>query len=215
MTRGRICLSLVPAAIGFWVSWLLMPGVGVTDPARILELVGRHRPQVFASVVVQLLSAALYLPGLFALAAAEPRARAIRTGCVLLAIGATGSAADAIFHLVAYEMTAAGAPTVALAPVMARLQGPDLALLLPFVAAFFAGHAVLAVAHRNRGRAGRWALGLLLGAPLAAIACGAAAHAGVVPKRVVGLGFLGLLCASLIAVALSSPAEPERRAAPV
>jgi hypothetical protein len=211
MTRGAAGVWLTVASLGFWLSWLLMPGVGVTDAARIFELVGSHRAEVLASVVVQLLSAAAYLPGAFALAIAEPPARAIRTGCVLLAIGAAGSAADAIFHLVAFEMTAPGNPEGALVGVMRRLQGPDLALLLPFVAAFFAGHAVLATAVRRRGTAGRLAFLCVLLAPVAAIAGARAARAGVVPKRGVGLVFLGLLCASLIAVAFASGGDREHR----
>jgi hypothetical protein len=58
---------LVAAAMSFWTSWLLMPGVGITDAATILTVVSRHPQQVLASSVVQLLSAALFscaIPGL-------------------------------------------------------------------------------------------------------------------------------------------------------
>ncbi len=213
MTRRAAAVWLSVASLGFWTSWLLMPGVGVTDPARIFELVGSHRPQVLASVVLQLLSAAAYLPGAFALALAAPPARARRAGCILLAIGAAGSAADAIFHLVAFEMTAPGIAEGNVIGVMRRLQGPDLALLLPFVAAFFAGHAVLATAVRRQGAAGRLAFRCVLLAPVAAIAGARAARAGLLAKHEVGLVFLGLLCAGLIAVACAPAAAPAPRPA--
>jgi len=54
-------------AVCFWTSWLLMPGIGVTDAARILTLVSAQPHRVLASSVVQLLSAALFslaVPGL-------------------------------------------------------------------------------------------------------------------------------------------------------
>jgi hypothetical protein len=51
--------SRVAAAALFWLSWLLMPGVGVTDTRRSFELVGARRSAVLASVVLQLVSAAL------------------------------------------------------------------------------------------------------------------------------------------------------------
>ena len=55
MKRVRTGAWLFCASLAFWVSWLLMPGVGVTDPALIFELVGGHRAKVFASVLLQLL----------------------------------------------------------------------------------------------------------------------------------------------------------------
>ena len=199
---------LIVAATGFWISWLLMPGVGVTDPARIFELVGMHRPEVFASVVLQLVSAAAYLPGAIGLATADTSNRAIRIGSLLLALGAAGSAADAIFHLVAYEMTAPGTSVVAMTGVMARLQGPDLALLLPLIVAFFAGHIVLATSFRRRGPWGRLAFRLLLATPVLVAACGVAVRAGLAPKRTAGLLLLGLLSASLASAGAAAMADP-------
>ena len=55
-------LLLITAAALFWLSWLLVPGVGVTDAAQIFELVARKRWSVMLSVVTQLLSSALYIP---------------------------------------------------------------------------------------------------------------------------------------------------------
>ena len=58
------CSSLTAAATLFWVSWLLMPGVGVTAAGQIFDLVSSQRSLVLASVILQLGSAALYVPGL-------------------------------------------------------------------------------------------------------------------------------------------------------
>jgi hypothetical protein len=80
---------------------------------------------------------------------------------------------------------------------MRQLQGPDLALLLPFVAAFFAGHAILVTAFRARGRIARNGFQLLVSAPAIAVVGALAARAGWVPPRVVGLSFLGAVGAAL------------------
>ena len=97
------CSSLTAAATLFWVSWLLMPGVGVTDADQIFDLVSSQRTLVLASVIVQLLSAALYAPGLMAAIsrASDGAPAAVRRGASLLLIGAMGSAADAVLHLLA------------------------------------------------------------------------------------------------------------------
>lgn len=196
---------LLVASLAFWLAWLLMPGVGVTDTAQIFALVGAHRGSVYLSAVLQLVSAAAYAPGLAGVLGSEwgRRSAAVRLGCVLLLVGAMGSAADAIFHLVAYEMTAPGVPAQAMAPVMSRLQGPDLALLLPFVAAFFGGHAVLVGALRRRSALARLGFASLLLAPAIAAAGAAAARAGLVEPRGVGLAALAALAASLAAVGAS------------
>src|SRR5690349_6199653 len=92
----------------FWLAWALMPGVGVTDPAQIFALVSAHRPFVAVSVLVQLISAMCYAPAVVAFASHPDwrRLATVRWGAALLAIGAMGSAADAVLHLLAYAMTA-------------------------------------------------------------------------------------------------------------
>jgi hypothetical protein len=211
---------LVAASAGFWLCWALMPGVGVTDAARIFALVGASRGSVLASVVLQLASAAAYAPGAAGLLGSTlaRRSRALRLGCVLLVTGAMGSAADAMLHLVAYEMTAPAAPAAALEPVMRRLQGPDLALLLPFVAAFFAGHALVVTALRREGPLARFGFRLLLAAPAIAAAGALAARAGLLPGRLAGLATLGAVAASLAAagaelLAARPPAPGDTRSA--
>jgi hypothetical protein len=204
---------LVVASVAFWLSWALMPGVGVTDTATILATVGRQRPMVLASVLLQLASAVAYAPGIVTLLVAppSPTSRGIRTGCALLLVGAMGSAADAIFHLVAYEMTAPGIPPEAVAPVMRKLQGPDLGLLLPFVVAFFAGHAILVPALRTRVPRARHATFVLLAAPVILVAGVPMVRLGLVPGRIVGLGFLAAVAGSLATIGASLALEKGAR----
>jgi len=193
---------LVAAASLFWLSWLLMPGVGVTDAARIFELVGASRAQVLASVVLQLVSAALYVPALVG-AAASLRASVRRAAGVLL-LGAMGSAADAVLHLLAYAMTAPGLERTSLVPVMQFMQGPGLGLLLPFVAAFFAGGAWLSIALARAGvvsRANPW---LHAAALAVAIAGGALVRTfGITLGRSVGLAALALVAGAQAWVGLA------------
>jgi len=164
-------ILLAVASVAFWLAWKLMPGVGVTDTATIFALVGAHRGQVYVSVVVQLVSAAACAVAVAGLLGAERArgSRALRAGAILLLLGALGSAADAIFHVVAFEMTAPGVNREAMAPVMQKLQGPDLVLLLPLVAAWFAGHAFVVVAARKDGPVARAAFWLLLASPAALV----------------------------------------------
>jgi hypothetical protein len=193
-------LWLVAAAVLFWVAWLLMPAVGITDAQLIFDLVGTHRSQVLASSVVQLVSAACYAPALVQLAGAHPP---FRVGAVLLLIGAMGSAADAIFHQVAYEMTAPGVPAEAMLPVMARMQGPGLVWILPLIFCFFAGSVALFLAARRAGspRAAR-VVWMLVGALAAALAGCAVANV-LVPGRAIGLTVLALVSALQIRAALA------------
>jgi len=187
------------AALSFWAAWLLMPGVGITDTLTIFGLVGQHRAQVLVSVCLQLLSAASYAPAIVGLLGTPQAAasRALRCGAGLLAVGAMGSAADAIFHLVAYEMTAPSVSTAAMVPVMQQLQGPDLKLLAPMILAFFAAHAVIAWAARHVHGAGRVSWMMVLGLPVFVAAAGAAKRAELVSGRVVGLGVLALVSFTL------------------
>ena len=70
---------LVAAALLFWLSWALMPAVGITDTRLIFEKVAAHASGVRASTVLQLVSAACYAPALVGIArmpAKESRRRA-------------------------------------------------------------------------------------------------------------------------------------------
>jgi hypothetical protein len=61
MSLRKANLLFIAGAALFWLSWLFMPGVGVTDAAQIFDLVAHKRSSVMLSVVTQLLSAALYV----------------------------------------------------------------------------------------------------------------------------------------------------------
>jgi hypothetical protein len=189
--RDRIAgVLLVIGCATFWACWALMPMPGTTDPAFILDAVAAARPAVLASCILQLVSAAAWAVALvLAPAPAQPPGRlAWWLGACLLAVGSTASAADAIYHLAAFELTHPEvAPELAL-PVMKRLQGPDLLLLLPGVGALVLGLGLFAVAGARTGlipRASLW----LLAAPLP----GAAARLllpGDLAPRVVALALL-------------------------
>jgi len=207
---------LLAASVLFWISWSLMPGVGVTDTRMILERVALQRDAVWLSTVLQLVSAACFAPPLVALGRVGRArgSRALEVGAVVLAIGAMGSAADAIFHLLAYYMTAPGMQQDALVPLMDAMQGPGLAVLAPMLLAFFVGAAVLAIGAANVGLVSRrnpWmhaaAVAVALSAPLWAKGNPAAA-------RVVGLAVLGLVSLSLAGIGLGmAPRLTARRLA--
>lgn len=204
-----VCLAA--ASLLFWLAWLLMPGVGITDTQTIFALVGQHRPQVMLSVGVQLLSAALYVLGVVGLLASARcvTSRALRWGCGLLAVGALGSAADAIFHLVAYEMTAPGIRREAMVPVMQMLQGPDLKLLAPMILSFFAAHVVIAWSARAHGP-GKASWLMVLSVPLVVVLGNLARRADLLSGRSLGLTALALVSFSLplAVLALPQPSAP-------
>jgi len=211
---------LLTAAIFFWTSWALMPGVGVTDAAEILRLVSAQREQVLASSILQLASAALFalaIPGLVL----RLHAFKERWAVALLAMGACGDAADAMYHQLAYEMTRPGVDQAAMLPVMQRMQSVDLLYLLPLVLAFLLGCVGLAVASMRSGLVTRWNPLLYLFIPLIVLA----GRLSGVTSRVIGLTCLGILGLSLawIGAALahprdvptnSQPATPARRRTP-
>jgi len=177
----------VAAALLFYAAWALMPAVGITDTRLIFEKVAAQAPAVRASVILQLVSAACYAPALVGVARLPEAAggRSLVIGAVLLLIGAMGSAADAVLHLLAVEMVAPGIDRDAMIPVMERMQGPNLALLGPLLAGFFAGSLVLAIGFARAGLVSRWNPWLLalalpalpLGGGLALLACVSASQA--------------------------------------
>ena len=195
---------LVAASVLFWLSWSLMPGVGVTDTRQILERVALQRDAVWLSVVLQLVSAACFAPPLFALnrLGHARGSRALRTGTLLLAIGAMGSAADAIYHLLAYYMTDPRMQRDALVPLMDKMQGPGLAVLIPMVLAFFAGGATLAVGAANAGLAARRNPWLWVAAVAVAFSAPIWVRMNPAAPRFVGLTVLGLVALSLAGIGL-------------
>lgn len=206
---------LIGAAVLFWLSWLLMPGVGVTDARQILAGVAAGRPAVAVSVVAQLVSAALYVPALVGVATLPARVAGppVRAAAIVFLLGAMGSAADAVFHLLAFAMTQPGLDPAPLVPVMRFVQGPGLLLIAPLIAAFFAGSAWLCSGLARAGvvpRACAW----LHAIALAVAASGAGlARAGVIPARAAGLATLLVVAAAQVWVGIAL-IGPGRRAPP-
>ena len=189
MSMRNAGLLLIVAAVLFWLSWLLMPGVGVTDASQIFELVARKRSSVMLSVVAQLLSAALYVPALLGISSATSLASdsKVRWGVGLLLLGAMGSAVDAVFHLLAYAMTMPDLERTSLLQVMTFMQGPGLRLVAPFIASFFVGGVWLSVALRKKRAVSRASVYVYLIALGIALAGAAAASGGIISSRAVGL----------------------------
>jgi hypothetical protein len=149
--------NLAAAALFFWLAWWRMPAVGITDTREIFEQVAAHRGAVSASARIQLISTLLYVAacvGVLRLPQAERPA--VRGGAAMLLLGAAGSTADAVIHLLAYEMTAPGVDRAAMIPVMERRQGPNLALLGPLIAAFFLGSLLLAIGSARNCASQAW-----------------------------------------------------------
>jgi len=185
---------LVAAGISFWLAWFLMPLPGTTDPEFILQAVGATPVGVWWSVAVQLACSALLVPGALGAALAEPvrRSGAAFAAASLVGIGATGFAADAIYHLLAYEMTLPSVAREAMLPVMARFQSTDLAFIVPQLLALVVGVAWLAAVAARAGVASRLAPRLLWIALGVAVVGGAAARAAGSGRRAVALGALAL-----------------------
>ncbi len=186
---------LIVAAALFWLSWFLMPGVGVTDAAQIFDLVGRNRSSVMLSVITQLLSAGLYVPALLGINADVNYTSdsKVRWGIGLLLLGAMGSAIDSVFHLLAYAMTMPGLERASLLQVMAYMQGPGLRLVAPFIASFLVGGVWLSVTLSTKRAVSKASMYVYLFALGIAVAGAVAAAGGIISSRVVGLSFLGAI----------------------
>jgi hypothetical protein len=103
-----------------------------------------------------------------------------------------GSAADAVFHLLAWAMTAPGLSGESLVPVMAAMQGPGLRVIGPLILAFFVGGAWLSIALARGGVVARANPGLHALAVVVAVA-GAALASGPAAARAAGLAVLALI----------------------
>src|SRR4029453_12439425 len=107
-----------------------------------------------------------------------------------------GSAADAVFHLLAYAMVGPGIDRAAVTPLMERMQGPGLVFILPLLASFFLGSWLLSVGLVRAGVVARlqpWSFGLALA--LAGIG-GSRAAGSPLAARMVGLAVLGIVSAA-------------------
>ena len=189
---GGACLSA--AAISFWLAWFLMPMPGTTDVAFILTQVGATPERVWLSVAVQMLSSALFVPGLLAFVVAVAR-RGSRLGFVaasLAGIGATGFAADAIYHLLAYEMVQPGVARDAMIPLMARFQSADLVFVAPQLLALLLGLGLVSLEASRAGLVPRANPRLHLGALGLAVVGGVVANATGQGRRPLALTVLAL-----------------------
>jgi len=191
-------ICLLGAATTFWISWVLMPGVGVTDAAQIFQGVAAARTAVAWSVATQLASAVLYVPALVTIATLrEPWVgRAVRWAVVLLLFGALASVADAILHLLAYAMTQPGLDTAPLLVVMRFMQGPGLLAIAPLILSFFIGGVWLSVALAQKKVVSPWNPRLYAIGIGAAVVGGILSKADVLPSRLVGLAALGFVSAA-------------------
>jgi hypothetical protein len=196
--------SLALGSICIWAAWVLMPDAATNDAARILEAVSSQRIAVHRSSLLQLAGAALLVPRLVAESARE---RGTRAGAIALLFGAMGMAADAVYHQLAYEMTAPDVAREAVLPVMARMQTDELRPLVPLLLMFLVGAVVLGWQRIRRGLRPVWIARLLM-APAATIPLGVVGVLIVgVSRRAVVLVTLGAICAGLAALGVARRAD--------
>jgi hypothetical protein len=210
MKRTLSTAALVAGATFIWIAWWLMPDAATNDATVILAAVSRHRASVRASALMQLAGAALLVPGLLGEMLARPDAR--RAGTTLMLLGAAGMAADAVYHQLAYEMTAPGLAREALSPVMIKMQTEELRPLAPLLFAFVVGAVILGWQRRRDDGAWRWSTRALV-APLATLPLGLAiVRFANLPRRAVVLAILAEICAGLVALAtrMGQAVAPQR-----
>jgi hypothetical protein len=199
-------LALAAGAGCIFVAWGLMPDAATNDAGHILSAVASARPRVHASALLQLLGAALLVTGLVA----EARARRPTTAGVMVTLwGVLGMAADAVFHQLAYEMTAPGIARDAVLPIMTAMQTVELAPLLPLLLAFVIGPVLLGwQVRRDEGpaaSAGAAVASTLLMAPAATIPVGILTVRLLgLPRRAIALIVLGEICLGLSALGLGA-----------
>jgi hypothetical protein len=200
-------LALAAGAGCVFIAWSLMPDAATNDAGHILAAVASARARVHASALLQLVGAALLVPGLVA----EARERRSATLALIVTLwGVLGMAADAVFHQLAYEMTAPGVAPDAVVPVMQKMQTVELAPHLPLLFAFVLGPILLGWRLR---RDGGWSIpAALLVAPAATIPVGVLAVRLVgLPKRALALIVFGELCLGLAAIGLGVGRRPLER----
>lgn len=196
--------ALAAGAGCLFVAWWLMPDAATNDAGHILSAVAGARERVHASARLQLLGSALLVPGLV-VEARERRSTAL--GVLVTLWGLLGMAADAVFHQLAYQMTAPGAAREAVLPVMEKMQTVELAPHLPLLLAFVVGPVLLGWQLRRTAESAVPAVpavaAALLLAPAATIPVGIlAARLLGLPKRAIALLVFGEICLGLAALGL-------------
>jgi hypothetical protein len=191
-------LALALGAVALWAAWALMPDAATNDAVHILTAVAAAREAVHASALLQLFGSALLAAGL---AAEVADARRTRASAIATLLGVVGMAADAVYHQLAYEMTAPGVSRDGVLPVMIRMQKVELRPVVPLLLLFLIGTIALGVQRLRQSIGSRWTA-LLLMAPAVIVPLGVVGMVAFdVPRRVVALGTLGLTCAGLVGVA--------------
>lgn len=160
LRAGGWCL--IGASILFWLLWFLMPEPGTVDASFILDAIAKQPGRVLLSAVLQTLCAVAIVPA--AVGVVAVRSRLVHLGALVLLVGALGDAAAAIYHQMAYEMTAPDVDRAAILPVMTRMQTGQIWLLAPLLVAVFPGAVCLTLGLARTGIVPRSA------APLYAIA---------------------------------------------
>jgi hypothetical protein len=189
--------ALAAGASCIFVAWGLMPDAATNEAGHILSAVASARPRVHASALLQLVGSALLVPGLVA----EARDRRSTLGAVVTLWGVLGMAADAVFHQLAYQMTAPGVARDAVLPVMTAMQTVELAPHLPLLFAFVVGPVLLG--WQVRRAEGASVAATLLMAPAATLPVGIlAARLVGMPKRAIALIVLGEVWLGLTALGL-------------
>jgi hypothetical protein len=183
---------LIFAALTFWIAWALMPDAGTNDAAHILTAIRANREAVWWSILVQLVSSTAFVP---AVVLARPNSRLALIGACFVLVGAMGMAADAIYHLAAYYMTADGITPESVLEPTRLMQTDGLKFLVPLLLPFLFGGWVFAAGLRGEGLASKWP-GRGFAAAFVFAACGAALVVGAgVSRHAVVLGFLGVIAA--------------------
>jgi hypothetical protein len=138
---------IICAAIGFFISWMLMPDPGTTNTVHILGLVKQSRSQVMCSVVIQIITCVLYIVALFLVTQISfPIRKVSLLGICLIGVGILGLCSDAFFHLLAWFMTDDSVTTQKdVVRVMEFMQSDGLRFLIPLLLPFFIGGLILGV----------------------------------------------------------------------
>ena len=138
---------LICGAIGFFVSWSLMPDPGTTDTAHILDVVKQSRSDVINSVIIQIITSVIYIAALFMLTQISFQLNKLSlVGICLVGVGVLGLCSDAFFHLLAWFMTDDSVNTQKdVVRVMEFMQTDGVRFLIPILLPFFFGGLILAI----------------------------------------------------------------------
>jgi len=154
MNKTKIFTGIlfICGAIGFFISWSLMPDPGTTDASHILDIVKRSRSNVVNSVVIQIITSVVYVTALFLLTQISfPLKKESLLGVCLIGVGVLGLCSDAFFHLLAWFMTDNSVSIQRdVVRVMEFMQTEGVRFLIPLLLPFFVGGLLLAIGLRKQ-----------------------------------------------------------------